>query len=86
MVPACRKALEGNPPAEVRRRLEPLLEKLAREARELPPGQRRGLRALEVLERIGTPEARALVQQLAAGAADARLTLEAQAALKRMAK
>jgi hypothetical protein len=41
-------------------------------------------RALEVLERLGTPEARKLLRVLAAGNADARLTLEARATLKRL--
>jgi len=37
-----------------------------------------------VLEYAGTPEARQIIQRLTAGASDARLTLEAQAALKRL--
>jgi hypothetical protein len=44
----------------------------------------RSVRAAEVLERIGTPEARRLLGQLATGAAEARLTREAKAALKRL--
>jgi hypothetical protein len=36
-----------------------------------------------VLELIGTPDARDLLRELAAGGADARLTREASAALKR---
>jgi hypothetical protein len=43
----------------------------------------RAYRAIEVLERIGTPEARQLLQTLAAGAPGALLTTTAQAALKR---
>ena len=41
------------------------------------------LRALEVLERIGTPEARTLVVVVAAGAPGALLTREAQLVLER---
>jgi hypothetical protein len=37
------------------------------------------------LERIGTPEARAVLARLADGGEEARLTQEAQAALERLA-
>jgi hypothetical protein len=43
----------------------------------------RVFRAVEVLERIGTPEARLLLQALAEGAPGALVTTSAQAALKR---
>jgi hypothetical protein len=43
----------------------------------------RALRAVEVLERIGTDSARQALQVLAAGAASAGLTREAKAALGR---
>ena len=46
----------------------------------------RSLRAVEVLERIANPEARQMLSALAGGAADARLTVEAQAACKRIPK
>lgn len=42
------------------------------------------LRAVEVLEHIGTPAARGLLELLASGAADARLTREAKASLERL--
>ena len=45
-----------------------------------------GLRAVEVLERIGTPEARQVLAKLADGAPEARLTQEAKASLQRLAK
>ena len=41
-------------------------------------------RALVVLERIGTKEATALLEKLAAGDANAQLTLEAKASLDRL--
>jgi hypothetical protein len=42
------------------------------------------LRAIEVLERIGTPGAQELLRKLAGGAAAARQTREAKAALQRL--
>jgi hypothetical protein len=58
---------------------------LVREARAWPgEGMLGAVRAIEVLERLRTPEARRLLEGLAAGNADARLTVEAQAALRRM--
>ncbi|HEV3145040.1 MAG TPA: WD40 repeat domain-containing protein [Gemmataceae bacterium] len=72
-----------NPPSqETRRRAEVLLAKL--ETGKLTGETLRSVRALEVLERIGTPEARQIVQSIAAGPSEARLTIEAQATLKRM--
>jgi hypothetical protein len=41
-------------------------------------------RAVVALERVGTPDARALLRTLADGAPLARLTLEARAALERL--
>jgi hypothetical protein len=45
----------------------------------------RGVRAVEVLERAGTPEARQLLAALAGGAPGALLTREAAASLQRLA-
>jgi len=50
----------------------------------LSPKQLLTLRGLEVLEHIATPEAKQVLQKLAAGAPDARLTREAKAALQRL--
>lgn len=67
---------------ELRRRLDHLLKRL----RATPSGDRlRDLRATEVLERIGTPEARQALEALARGAPEARLTLDAKSALGRLA-
>ncbi|HEV3259806.1 MAG TPA: hypothetical protein VG013_23260 [Gemmataceae bacterium] len=82
--PALRKALAGGPSLEVRRRIEILLEK-AKDS-ELPPAWVRLLRAVEVLEQVGTPEARKVLADLANGKPGARATREAKAALRRLAK
>jgi WD40 repeat protein len=81
--PILRKLLEQSPPLDVRRRAEQLLDRLSGPVR--TPEPLRGLRAVEVLERIGTPEARAVLHRLAGGAPEARLTREARAALERLA-
>jgi RNA polymerase sigma factor (sigma-70 family) len=76
-----RKTLEGSPSAEVRRRIERLLE----EKPDLPTGDLlRSLRAVEVLEHSGTPEVRRLLERLAAGEPGARLTRASRAALGRL--
>jgi RNA polymerase sigma factor (sigma-70 family) len=65
---------------ELTRRLDRLLRRLA-----VPSGEGlRALRGVEVLERIGTPEARRVLEALAKGAPEARLTREAQSALRRL--
>jgi HEAT repeat protein len=80
--PALRKALEANPPLEVRRRIDQLLAKLDPAN---SPARQRDLRAVEALAEIGTPAAQQLLQGLAKGAPEARLTREAQASLRRLA-
>jgi hypothetical protein len=81
---ACRKALEGTPSAESRRRLERLLAQQVRNQGKPTPEHLRLLRGLEILERAGTPEARQHLETLAQGARGARLTREAKAALERL--
>ncbi len=78
-----RRALKDGPPPEAKRRLEALLAKLDRS--QLPPETLRELRTIEVLEHLDTPEARQVLEALAKGASDARLTRQAQAALTRLA-
>jgi hypothetical protein len=46
------------------------------------PETLRTIRAIWVLQRMATPEARTLLESLAAGAPEARITQEAQAALR----
>ena len=81
---ALRAGLQRQPSLEFRQRAESLLRKL--EEPITAPTTLRGLRSIEVLEHIGTPEARQVVETLAKGAAEARLTQEAEASLKRLAK
>jgi WD40 repeat protein len=81
--PALRKALGGALSVEARRRIEQLLERLGGPVQ--APEELRALRAVQALEQAGTPEARRLLQTLAEGAAGARLTREAKAALDRLA-
>jgi len=81
---ALRKRLGGNPPLEASRRIEQLLDRLAGPVTD--PDQLRALRVVETLELIGTAEAQALLQALAKGAPEARLTREAREALERLAK
>jgi hypothetical protein len=81
-----RKALEAKPALETRRRVELLIEKREREEW-TPSGERlRTSRALEVLERAGTPEAKEVLTTIANGAPGARQTVVAKAALQRLAQ
>jgi WD40 repeat protein len=79
---ALRKAVQDPPSAEAGRRMKALLKKI--EDGSASGGRLRDLRALEVVEAIGTPEARKLLQELAKGAASAALTQEAKATLNRL--
>jgi WD40 repeat protein len=80
--PALRQALDNSPPLELRRRAEQLLAKI--EATPPTPEQLRLHRAVAALEWIGNDDARAVLEKLARGAAEARLTREAAAALERL--
>jgi WD40 repeat protein len=80
--PTLRRALAGSPTLELRRRIEALLAS----PRIPPPEVLRAVRAVQGLERIGTPHARRVLQHLASGAPEARLTREAKASLERLAR
>jgi hypothetical protein len=80
--PALQKALEDRPSLEVRQRLE-RLHRALRKA-EPSPDLLRGLRVIDVLERIGTREARELLRGLAGREPAGRLHREAKAALARL--
>lgn len=76
-----RKALAQNKSPEVRRRARDLLLRLGRE---VPSEQLRFLRAVELLEYLGTPEAREILQKLSRGGAGRIETEDAKAALRRL--
>jgi hypothetical protein len=79
--PALTKALKESPSAEVRRRGAQLLDKFESSP---SPDRLRGIRAVEVLEQLATPAALDLLNTLARGTPDARLTQEAKASLARL--
>jgi len=82
--PALRQALEGAQSAEVRRRAQAILDEVLES---FPRGEElAGVRAVEVLERIGTPAAERLLKELANGDPNARQTQEAKAAGERLSK
>jgi Tol biopolymer transport system component len=82
-VAALRRSLKAQPSLELRRRAEAILEHLERVQR---VQLLQHLRAVEVLEHISTAEARALLEELAKGVPEARLTQEAKASLARLKK
>jgi WD40 repeat protein len=82
--PALRKALANKPASEVHVLLKELIQKL--EAPELQPHHLRITRACEVLERVATAEARAVLVNLANGAEGVRQTVQARKALDRIGK
>jgi WD40 repeat protein len=82
---AVKQALAAQPGLERRQRLEKVRDRLLTTAA-LPAEQCQALRALEVLERVGSPEAKQVLRHVATGAEGARLTREARAALTRLEK
>jgi len=81
---ALRAALAASPSAEVRTRVERLL-KLLGEDRPLTAEQQRDVRAVRVLEQVGTPEARKLLEALVKESPGWWVTQEAREALRRLA-
>jgi hypothetical protein len=81
-VPYLRKALKPAKSLEVQRRVTALLKRLEGWSAE----RCRLLRAVDVLECLGTPAARAHLRTLANGVPEAFLTCEARAALRRLAR
>lgn len=75
--------LADTPTAEARERAQQILDDLDA-GRIRDTDGLRAVRAVWVLECFGSPEARAVLERLAAGAPGARLTMEAAAALRRM--
>jgi hypothetical protein len=80
--PALRQALSDGASAESRRRLEEVLH--TRERDLFSPRQLQILRAIEVLEKIGTPDAEKILKELACGTAGFQITREAAASLIRL--
>jgi hypothetical protein len=83
-VPGVRKRLVNGVSPELRRRAKVFLDEF--DAKEQSPERLRQIRAVELLEGIGTPAARELLSELAKGAAGAPLTLEAAAARERLSR
>lgn len=84
--PVLLEALKKHPSLELRQRIEQLLKEVA-DQRSSPSGERlRLFRAVEVLEHIGTQEARQLLETLSRGVPGALLTREAKASLVRLAR
>jgi RNA polymerase sigma factor (sigma-70 family) len=81
---AMRDELARNPSPEVARRLKALVNQI--DNTELSGALLRAVRAVAVLEQMGTPEAKQLLCKLAGGAREARLTSEAKAALERLGR
>lgn len=77
-----RKALEGKLELETRRRVQNVLDKLDQPI--TAPDKLRQVRAVEVLETIGTPQAVALLRQLGKGYAEHRQTRHVQESLHRL--
>ncbi len=81
VVPELQATLKGELSAQAREQIEKLITQLM--APELQGDRLTSYRAVEVLELIGTPEARQVLQSLADGAPGALITTSAKAALKR---
>jgi hypothetical protein len=77
-----RQALEKDPSPEMRRRVRELLKRIA--ANGMAPVRLRAVRAVEVLERIGTPAAKALLADLARRLNDPLLQQEIKETLDRL--
>jgi RNA polymerase sigma factor (sigma-70 family) len=82
---ALRAANKETLPLEAKRRVEKLLHE-SLPTSPLTPEELRHIRATAILERLGIPEADRLLQELAGGAPEVRLTQEAQMALVRRGK
>jgi RNA polymerase sigma factor (sigma-70 family) len=77
-----RKALAARPALDVQQRIERLLQKL--EGPDQPADRLQSLRAVELLELLGLPASRDVLDGLSKGIAEARLTREARTSLERL--
>jgi hypothetical protein len=82
--PDLESVLDARPTLEMATRVQNLLKRIHEPLTD--PDRLRELRAVEVLEKIGTPGARAFLEQLAKGFPGAGLTREAQSSLDRWPK
>ncbi len=82
--PELEAVMDGKPTLEMATRIENLLKKIHEPITDAD--RLREVRAVEVLEKIGTVEARALLEALAKGHPGARLTREAKSSLERWPK
>jgi hypothetical protein len=80
--PALEKALAKDPPLEMKKRIDQLLDRL--EPGRMDPERLRLLRTIQLLEKIGTAEARELLERFATGNPADPLTQDAVATLERM--
>jgi HEAT repeat protein len=80
--PTLRQAVKESPSAEVRKRAADLLDRL--EGPMQSHDRLRLIRAVEVVEQIGTPEAKAQLEAWAKEAPEARLSQEAKKALAKL--
>ncbi len=83
---AMRDALAAGPSLEVKRRLEGLLKLLGGEGKALTAQQQRDVRAVRLLEQVGTPQAKKLLEGLSKESPGWWVMQEAKAALERLAK
>ena len=84
LVPALDKALAAKPGLETSLRLQSLRTRLT--GLVLKGARLQAYRGVELLEHIGTPDARQALQMLAGGAPGALVTTQAQAALARLTR
>jgi WD40 repeat protein len=82
--PVLREAARSHTSAEVRKRAAALLDRIA--AGKLTLDELRAVRVVEAVEWMGTPDSVKLLEAWAGGAAGARLTEEAKAALARIGR
>jgi WD40 repeat protein len=84
---ALRATLERDPSAEVRRRIQTLLDRMKRPGEESAGWDPRSVRlSLTVLEEIGTLSAQQILEELTKGPASSSVARQARTALERLAK
>lgn len=81
-----RQAIANKPSLEIRRRVDEILKEIERGKLEPSGKHLQPVRAVEVLEHIGTPEADAILSRLTNGTPGLRLTEEAKVSVERIKK